>query len=42
MKQFNFGINYPLVFATISWGIIVFIFWIKGVKFILKNKNKNF
>lgn len=41
MKHAELGANYPLIIATISWGIIVFIVWVKGMNYILKNKDKN-
>lgn len=40
MKHFNFGTDYTFIIATIVWGIIVFIFWNKGVNYIMKNKDK--
>lgn len=40
MKHFNFGTDYAFIIATIGWGIIVFIFWNKGVNYIMKNKDK--
>lgn len=40
MKHAELGANYPLIIATIVWGIIVFIFWNKGVNYIMKNKDK--